>query len=140
MHPIVLGVVADVWYGERMPPSVKNLMDSPAGETETFRTLLDLPGMRVEQIVPNGQTSAEGFWYDQKEPEWVMLVRGEAVLRFEPGGDVSLKSGDFLLIPANARQRVESVSADAVWLALHFQPEASHRGRPPAGHFQVKSH
>ena len=103
-----------------MPPVVKNLMGSPPAETETFQTLLDLPGIRLEQIISNGQASAEGFWYDQKEPEWVMLVRGEALLRFDPGGDVSLKTGDFLLIPANTRHRVESVSADAVWLALHF--------------------
>jgi len=102
-----------------MPPVVKNLMASPAGETEIFRTLLDLPGIRLEQIVSNGQASAEGIWYDQKQPEWVMLVRGEAVLRFDPGGE-TLKTGDFLLIPANTRHRVESVSADAVWLALHF--------------------
>lgn len=103
-----------------MPPVVKNLMESPPAETETFQTLLDLPGIRLEQIVSNGQASTKGFWYDQKEPEWVMLVRGEAVLRFEPGGDAPLKAGDFLLIPANTRHRVESVSDDAVWLALHF--------------------
>ena len=35
-----------------------------------------------------------------------------------PAG-MPLKAGDFLLIPANTRFRVESVSADAVWLALH---------------------
>jgi cupin 2 domain-containing protein len=103
-----------------MPPVVKNLLESPAGVTETFQTLLDLPGTRLEQIVSNGEASAEGFWYDQKNPEWVLLVRGEAILRFDPGGDVPLKAGDFLLIPANTRHRVESVSADAVWLALHF--------------------
>ncbi|MEI8312582.1 MAG: cupin domain-containing protein [Verrucomicrobiota bacterium] len=103
-----------------MPPVVKNLMYSPPGKTETYLTLLDLPGIQLEQIVSNGRASAEGFWYDQKNPEWVMLVRGEAVLRFDPGGEVTLKTGDFLLIPANIRHRVESVSADVVWLALHF--------------------
>lgn len=102
----------------RMPPIVKNLMDAPPGEAEEFRTLLDIPGLRLQQIVSNG--CASGDWYDQKHPEWVMLVRGNAVLRFEPGGDVPLKSGDFLTIPARARHRVESVSSDAIWLALHF--------------------
>jgi cupin 2 domain-containing protein len=82
--------------------------------------LLDLPGIRLQQIVSNGQASAEGFWYDQKQPEWVMLVRGESVLRFDPGGDVRLNTGDYLMIPANVRHRVQSVSDDAVWLALHF--------------------
>ena len=103
-----------------MPPVVKNLMDSPPGDTETFRPLLDLPGIRLEQIVSNGQASAEGFWHDQKNPEWVLLARGEAVLQYDPGGDVTMRTGDFLLIAANTRHRVESVAADAVWLALHF--------------------
>ena len=57
MHPIALGAVPVVWYGEQMPPIVKNLMDySPPGETETFRTLLDLPGIRLEQIGPTFST------------------------------------------------------------------------------------
>ena len=103
-----------------MPPVVTNLMESPPGETETFRTLLDLPGIRLEQIVSNGHASEVGFWYNQKEPEWVMLVRGTAVLRFDPDGDVTLKTGDFLTSPANSRHRVESVSVDAIWLSLHF--------------------
>lgn len=103
-----------------MPPVVKNIMEPAPGEEEKFRTLLDTSGLRLQQIVSNGCASGEGFWYDQKQPEWVMLVRGSAVLRFEPGGDVPLKAGDFLTIPAHSRHRVESVSSDAVWLALHF--------------------
>lgn len=103
-----------------MPHVVKSLMDFAPGTTETFHALLDLPGMRLERIVSNGQAGPDGFWYDQNNPEWVMLVRGEAVLRFDLGGDVALKAGDYLLIPANTRHRVESVSADAVWLALHY--------------------
>ena len=104
-----------------MLPVVNNLMDSSSGKPETFQTLLNLPGIRLEQIVSNGQASAEGFWYDQKNPEWVMLARGTAVLRFDPGGDMAMKAGDFLTIPANSRHRVESVSGDAIWLALHFE-------------------
>ena len=45
-----------------MPPSVNNLMDSFPGETKTFRTLLDLPGIRLQQIASNGQSSEVGFW------------------------------------------------------------------------------
>jgi len=101
-----------------MPPIMKNIMDAPPGEKEEFRTLLDMPGLRLQQIVSNG--CAGGDWYDQKQPEWVMLVRGSAVLRFDPGGDVPLKAGDFLTIPARSRHQVESVSSDAIWLALHF--------------------
>ncbi len=110
-----------------MRPVVINLLEPPQGETETFRALLDLPGIRLEHIVSNGQASADGFWYEQKDAEWVMLVRGEATLRFEPGGDAAMKAGDCLLIAAGSRHRVESVSVDAVWLALHFSPDAQPR-------------
>jgi len=85
-----------------------------------FRTLLARPGIRLEQIVSHGEASAPGFWYDQEQPEWVLLAQGTAVLRFEPGGDIGLRAGDFVMIPAHRRHRVESVSGDAVWLALHF--------------------
>jgi cupin 2 domain-containing protein len=53
--------------------------------------------------------------------EWVLLARGEAVLRFENGEPIPLKAGDHLLIPARQKHRVESTSADALWLALHFK-------------------
>ena len=36
-------------------------------------------------------------------------------------------TGDFLLLPAHVRHRVEQVSGDAVWLALHLPPEAGAR-------------
>jgi len=103
-----------------MPPVVKNLLESAPSSEETFRTLLNIPGIRLQQIVSNGCPSAEGFWYDQNHPEWVLLAQGSALLRFDPGGDVALKPGDFLLIPARSRHRVEEVSRDAIWLALHF--------------------
>ena len=34
---------------------------------------------------------------------------------------LSLKAGDYLLIPARARHRVASCSQDALWLALHVK-------------------
>ncbi|MBM4309689.1 MAG: cupin domain-containing protein [Deltaproteobacteria bacterium] len=86
---------------------------------ETFIPLLQRAGFRLEQIVSNGQASAPGFWYDQDRDEWVMLVRGEAVLELDQER-VELKAGDYLLIPAHVRHRVASCSQDAVWLALHM--------------------
>jgi hypothetical protein len=43
-----------------MPPVVTNLLEFTAEERETFRTLLDLPGMRLEQIVSNGHAVTHG--------------------------------------------------------------------------------
>ena len=93
----------------------------PAGETtEQFISLLQRPGFRLEHIVSHGQASQPGFWYDQKEAEWVLLARGRAVLEFEKRETIELTVGDYLLIPAHCKHRVSSCSDDAVWLALHF--------------------
>jgi cupin 2 domain-containing protein len=55
-----------------------------------------------------------------------MLVQGSATLSFEDEEEVNLAAGDYLLIPAHRRHRVASVSADALWLAVHFrQPKVT---------------
>jgi cupin 2 domain-containing protein len=87
---------------------------------ETLHPLLQNPALRLEQLVSRGQASAQGFWYDQPTDEWVMLVRGTATLDFGDDGMLEIKSGDSLTIPARQRHRVEMVSDDAVWVALHF--------------------
>ena len=40
------------------------------------------PGLRIERIVSLGQASPPGFWYDQAEGEWVLVLAGAARLRF----------------------------------------------------------
>lgn len=91
---------------------------------ERFVPVLDLPDLRLEQIVSYGYPTPDGQWYDQSRPEWVLLLRGTATLILAPDGSeqqtLDLASGDSLVIPAGLRHRVASVSADAVWLALHF--------------------
>ena len=47
-------------------------------EQEQFLPLLAAPGVRVERIVSFGQASPPGFWYDQDESEWVILLAGSA--------------------------------------------------------------
>lgn len=103
-------------------PQTANLFDPrPADETtEQFISVLQQPGFRLEYIVSHGQAGEPGFWYDQKEPEWVLLARGRAVLEFENRESCKLAAGDYLLIPAHCKHRVSSCSDDAVWLALHF--------------------
>ena len=105
-----------------MPPKIHNLFptNNTPQTTEQFNILLQTPHLRLEQIISYGTPSAEGFWYDQDETEWVLLAKGEAVLEFERDKKVLLKAGDYLLIAAHEKHRVESCSPDAVWLALHF--------------------
>ena len=80
-------------------------------------------GARVERIVSSGQSSPPGFWYDQDEDEWIVLLQGRAALEYGDGGGAELRPGDWLLIPAHCRHRVASTSSDpcCIWLAV-FAP------------------
>lgn len=104
-------------------PRVPNLLaDLPTpGNGESFHTLLNAPGFRVERIVSHGHASPEGFWYDQAEDEWVMLAAGAARLRFEGGQPVELTPGSYVHIPARRRHRVDwtDPTQPTVWLAIH---------------------
>ena len=93
--------------------------------TERLETLLAKPGLRIERIVSTGQASPPGFWYEQAEAEWVLLVSGEAHLRFEDETEARrLRPGDWLSIEPRRRHRIEWTLADAptVWLAVHYAP------------------
>ena len=89
---------------------------------EQLDILVEKAGVRIERIVSTGQASALGFWYDQADDEFVVLLTGAARLRFEEG-DVTLdmKPGDWVEIPAHVRHRVESTQAapPTVWVVVH---------------------
>ena len=79
--------------------------------------------VRIERIVSTGQRSPEGFWYDQPEHEWVIVLKGEAELRFEGERQpIALQPGDYLNIPAHTKHRVESTASTGatVWLAVFY--------------------
>lgn len=110
----------------RMRPHPNNLFEPvpepPEDGSEYFEDLLCRPGVRLERIVSWGQASPEGFWYEQEEDEWVMLVKGEASLRLEDPDEVMvLRPGDHVMIPARRRHRVEFTATPTVWLALWLQ-------------------
>ena len=93
------------------------------GPEEFFETLLERPGLRMERIVSHGQSTPEGEWYDQQRAEWVILLRGQAVLRFASDAEpVRLEPGDYVNITPHCRHRVEWTDPDqpTVWLALHY--------------------
>jgi cupin 2 domain-containing protein len=101
---------------------IENLFEAlpSSSNREEIRCLLETGELRIEQIVSHAQPSPEGFWYDQPNPEWVLLLKGTATLSLAPEQRVELKAGDSLLIPAHLRHRVERTSDDAIWLAVHF--------------------
>ena len=90
---------------------------------EHFTALLSRPGVTIERIVSTGQSSPEGFWYDQPRGEWVVVLAGEARLRFEDEPEArTLRPGDHVDIAAHRRHRVEWThpTERTVWLAVHY--------------------
>lgn len=83
--------------------------------------------LRIVRLVSLGHVSPEGFWYDQPESEWVLLLQGSATLSLEDFVTdeirvVHLKPGDWIEIPPHVRHRVDRTDPDqaTIWLAVHW--------------------
>jgi cupin 2 domain-containing protein len=97
-----------------------------ASRAEVVETLLGRPGIRIERIISLGQASPPGFWYDQEEGEWVLLLSGAARLRFEDEPDTrQLAPGDCVDIAPHRRHRVDwtDPTAPTTWLAVFYRNE-----------------
>jgi cupin 2 domain-containing protein len=72
---------------------------------ELFTTLLEATNLRIERIISHGHSSPEGFWYDQDQHEWVIVLQGAARLSIE-GELKELKPGDHINLAAHQKHRV----------------------------------
>ena len=108
-----------------MLTSFGNLFEDAQGDVrqEIVTGLVDTPNLKIERIVSMGQCSPPEFWYDQPWAEWVVLLSGSAGLRFDGEANVRvLAPGDYVLIPARTKHRVEWTNQDhaTIWLAIHY--------------------
>lgn len=93
--------------------------DAPPAMGERFDTVLAHRNLVVERIVSSAHiTPGE---YVQAQDEWVVLLRGQALLDVA-GQLVNLASGDHVFLPAATRHTVRQVSQGAMWLAVHLHP------------------
>jgi cupin 2 domain-containing protein len=91
---------------------------------EIFETLVKTDSLKLERIISAGQATPHGEWYDQETEEWVLLVKGSAGLLFEGQKEIRvMKPGDYILIEAHQRHRVEwtDPKEKTIWLALHYR-------------------
>jgi cupin 2 domain-containing protein len=90
---------------------------APPADGERCETLLSLRNLVVERIVSSNTIARQE--YVQAQDEWVVLLKGDAVL--EVAGDrVALGAGDYVLLPAGTAHSVREVSEGAIWLAVHL--------------------
>jgi cupin 2 domain-containing protein len=91
-------------------------------EDEFFQQIQAGENIRIERIVSLGHRSPQTGWYDQDQNEWVLVLKGAAVLSFDDGIPVHLDEGDFINIPSHTRHRVDWTDPHrkTVWLAVHY--------------------
>jgi cupin 2 domain-containing protein len=90
---------------------------------ERVDVLLTRPRLRIERIVSVGQASPLGFWYDQEEAEWVLLLAGAARLHFADEAEARLLGpGDCIEIAPHRRHRVDwtDPTIPTIWLAVFY--------------------
>lgn len=88
-------------------------------EQELFERLVTGHSVTIERIVSKGQESP---WFDQDRNEWVMVLKGNAILLFENQTSIQLSVGDFINIPAHSKHKVAWTPPDieTIWLAVHY--------------------
>lgn len=106
-------------------PDLDNLLAAiPASLTEELvQILVRAPGVQVVRVVSCGHHSPDGFWYDQEENEFVVVVAGAARMVFEePAETVEMVAGSFVNIAAHRRHRVEWTDPEqnTVWLGVFY--------------------
>lgn len=91
-------------------------------DKEEFLTLEENDFVRIERIVSNGQITPKDFWYEQEDNEWVLVIKGKAVLQFEDK-HVELEEGAFYNIKAHTKHKVIYTSKDepTIWLAIFYK-------------------
>jgi len=92
-------------------------------DDEVFDTILASSGCEIKRIISKGNHSPSDHWYDQNKNEWVMVLKGAAVLKFENSKKiVEMMPGDYVHIPARCKHRVEWTDPDVetIWLAVYY--------------------
>ena len=98
---------------ENIPENIKE---------ELFEDIISTKDFKLERIVSEGHSSPDGFWYDQKKNEFVLLLSGSAKISFDNGEKFELKPGDYLIINAHQKHRVDQTDPleKTFWITLHY--------------------
>ncbi|MBE9117999.1 cupin domain-containing protein [Lusitaniella coriacea LEGE 07157] len=89
---------------------------------EVFEILAKSETVKIERIISKGHTSPKIGWYDPESSEWVIVLKGEAILLFEDNEAVRLTEGSYINIPPHKKHRVDwtDPNSETIWLAVHY--------------------
>lgn len=104
---------------------IKNIFESIPDDLdeEAFETLAQSKNVQIERIISKGHTSPESDWYDQERNEWILVLKGEAVISFENEKEITLTAGSHVEIPAHRKHKVcwTDPKTETIWLAVHYE-------------------
>ena len=86
---------------------------------EEFRDLVRVQNVIIEEIISSALPDA--FEYRQPHDEWVVVLEGSARLDVD-GTELTLDTGDWVLIGALTPHHVLETEAGTRWLAVHVHP------------------
>ena len=91
-------------------------------DEEVFQIIVQSKNVKIERIISKGHTSPESGWYDQERNEWVIVLKGEAIISFENGKEINLKVGSHINIQAHKKHKVRwtNPKTETIWLAIHY--------------------
>ena len=89
---------------------------------EVFEPIIQSRNVMIERIISRGNTSPETGWYDQEQNEWLLILKGNAIITFEDKKETRLNQGDYLNISAHTKHRVSWTSqhTETIWLAIYY--------------------
>ena len=90
---------------------------------EIFEDIINSDNLKIERIISNGQSTPQDFWYDQDQDEWVIVLKGQACIKFIDNSEIILNVGDYLNIESHKKHRVEwtSLIEETIWFAVHYK-------------------
>jgi len=90
-------------------------------EDELFELIIKNENIKIERIISKGHKSPETGWYDQAHNEWVVLIKGAAIIIFEDK-ELAMGPGAYVNIPKHTRHKVTCTNPEeeTIWLAIHY--------------------
>jgi len=90
--------------------------------SEIFEDIITKENLKIQRIISKGHVTPKSQWYNQTQDEWVLILKGEAILSFQTRDDVKLSLGDYFNIPAHTKHKVSwtTPNTETIWLAIHY--------------------